>query len=125
MNPNPLLRMLPDNLLDHLRKPLRDRGDYPEASGAMGLDSCAVEEPAGGSNRTRYFRKFWSQYASPGTTAASVCSATRAIPVVVQACFPKKSTNTPSPGIVFWSARIPIVPVSFNTFSIIRAASFL
>jgi len=25
-----------------------DRGDYPEASGAMGLDSCAVEEPAGG-----------------------------------------------------------------------------
>src|SRR6266436_1568771 len=79
----------------------------------------------GGSNRNRYFPLASSQMAYPGTTAASVCSATRAIPVVVLAIFPKKSTNADSCGMVFWSARIPIVPASFKTFSITRADSFL
>src|SRR6266568_2353277 len=79
----------------------------------------------GGSKRKRYFPILSSQTAYPGTTAASVCSATRAIPVVVLAFFPKKSTKTASPGMVFWSARIPIVPASFRTFSITRADSFL
>src|SRR5208282_1774882 len=48
--------------------------------------SCSVSpmrtSSTGGSKRKRYFRKFSSQYAQPGTTAASVCRATRAIPVV-------------------------------------------
>src|SRR5713226_379786 len=79
----------------------------------------------GGSNRNRYFPLASSQIAYPGTTAASVCSATRAIPVVVLAIFPKKSTNAASCGMVFWSARMPIVPASFKTFSITRADSFL
>src|SRR6266704_2338703 len=79
----------------------------------------------GGSKRKRYFPILSSQTAYPGTTAASVCSATRAIPVVVLAFFPKKSTKTASPGMVFWSARIPTVQVSFKTFSITRADSFL
>src|SRR5260370_4886653 len=55
----------------------------------------------GGSKRKRYFPILSSQMAYPGTTAASVCSATRAIPVVVLAFFPKKSTKTASPGMVF------------------------
>src|SRR5713226_6453104 len=52
----------------------------------------------GCSKRNRYFRMLASQTAYPGTTAASVCNATRAIPVVVLAFFPKKSTNTASSG---------------------------
>src|SRR6267378_291467 len=79
----------------------------------------------GGSKRNRYLRLRSSQTAYPGTTAAPVCNATRAIPVVVLAGFPKKSTNVASSGMVFWSARIPTVPASFNTFSITRADSFL
>src|SRR6266566_4728313 len=55
----------------------------------------------GGSKRNRYFWLRSSQMAYPGTTAAPVCNATRAIPVVVPAFFPKKSTNIASSGMVF------------------------
>ncbi len=40
------------------------------------------------------------------------------MPVLVLAAFPKKSTKTDSDGMVFWSARTPIVPASFKTFSV-------
>src|SRR5712664_2610182 len=79
----------------------------------------------GGSKRNRYLWLGSSHMAYPGTTAAPVCSATRAIPVVVLAGLPNKSTNTASSGMVFWSARIPTVPASFKTLSITRADSFL
>src|SRR5437588_1642966 len=91
--------------------------------------SCSISpvrtNSTGGSKRNLYFRLGSSQTAYPGTTAASVCNATRAIPVVVLAAFPKKSTKTASSGMLFWSARIPTLPASFNTFSITRADSFL
>src|SRR5499427_2024237 len=63
----------------------------------------------GGSKRRRYFFNPGSQMVKPGTTAASVLTATRATPLAVEASRPKKSTNTPCPAIMFVSISTPTV----------------
>src|ERR1035438_4897141 len=62
-----------------------------------------------GLNSTRYLRSTGSQMVNAGTTAAPVCSATRATPLAVQAGTPYKFTNTPCGGVMLVSIRTPTV----------------
>ena len=60
-----------------------------------------------------------------GTTAAPVCSATRATPLAVQAGMPKNGTNTPCGGVMLVSISTPTVSLLRMACSKPRAKSCL